>query len=140
HEGAVRLLEGLRYRHVTGRRVEGRRVPVAGGERVGDRPQREPVDLGQHVARGLLVNLGERPGPEDLLAAEYLEQVELDIPQIALVVAHVTPRVRLAPSPMLLTSSNLGRRRRVNFSLPRVYTPASVRYGGCTASSSSTLG
>jgi hypothetical protein len=93
HEGAVRLLEGRGQRHVAGGLVEDRRIAVAVDERFGGRPQREPVDLGQHVARRFLVNLGERPRAEDFLAAEYLEQVELDVPEIALVVAHVTPRV-----------------------------------------------
>ena len=77
--------------------------PVAGSKTGGLRslstnesatgPSGEPVDLGQHVPRGFLVNLGERPGPEDFLAAEYFEQVELDVPEIALVVAHVTLRL-----------------------------------------------
>ena len=48
----------------------------------------EPGDLGQHAAGGVGVDLLERAGAEDLVAAEDLEQVELEVPQVALVVAH----------------------------------------------------
>ena len=37
----------------------------------------------------VLVGLLERPGAEPLLDPEHLEQVELEIPQVALVVAHL---------------------------------------------------
>ena len=73
--------------------VEDRRIAVSVDKRLGDRPHREPVRLGQHVARGLLVHLVEGGFPEELLAVEDLKQVELDVPEIALVVAHVTLRV-----------------------------------------------
>ena len=86
---AVRLLEGLGKGHRARGRVEHRRVTVAVGERLGGRPERELVDLGEHVPRRFLVDLGERPGAEDFLAPEQFEEVELDVPEIALVVAHV---------------------------------------------------
>ena len=49
---------------------------------------RDPVDLGEDLAHGVGVVLRERAGPEDLAPPEHLEQVELDVAQVALVVAH----------------------------------------------------
>jgi hypothetical protein len=47
-----------------------------------------PVDLGEDRAGGLAVDLGERASAQDVVPAEHLEQVELDVAQVALVVAH----------------------------------------------------
>ena len=89
HEGLVGLLERLRQRHRVGLRVEDRRVAVGVGEGLRQRPDRQAVDLGQDAARGVLVGLLERPRAEVVLHAEDLEQVELEVPQVALVVAHL---------------------------------------------------
>src|SRR5690606_1315396 len=48
----------------------------------------EAVDLAEDRLRGVEVDVGERAGAEDLVAAEHLEQVELDVADVALVVAH----------------------------------------------------
>ena len=95
HVGLVGLLEALGHRHGVGRRVEDRRVAVGveqgGGELVGG----QPLDLAQDVARRVRVDLAEGAGAEHVLPAEDLEQVELDVAQVALVVAHVR---RVPPS------------------------------------------
>jgi len=44
--------------------------------------------LAQDRAGGLPVDLGEGSLAEDVVAAEHLEEVELDVAEIALVVAH----------------------------------------------------
>jgi hypothetical protein len=59
--------------------VEGRGELVAG----------DAVDLREDALRGLGVDLFERPGAEDVLAVEELEEVELDVAQVGLVVAHL---------------------------------------------------
>ena len=51
----------------------------------------QPVDLVQDAARGLLVHLGERLAPQQVLAPQHLEQVELDVPEVALEVTHRGP-------------------------------------------------
>ena len=96
HPGAVALLERLGQRRGVGLGVEDRRVAVAVLERRGEVLAGEPVDLGQDLAGGLAVDLGERAGAEDLVAAEHLEEVELDVAEVALVVAHVALPVRVA--------------------------------------------
>ena len=55
--------------------------------------------LGEDLARGLAIHLGERPGAQDLVPAQDLEEVELDVAEVALVVAHVpTCSHRCGPS------------------------------------------
>ena len=68
--------------------VEDRRVAVAVLVRRGEVLAGEPVDLGEDRAGGLAVDLGERAAAEDLVPAEHLEEVELDVAEVALVVAH----------------------------------------------------
>src|SRR5690606_37994027 len=48
----------------------------------------QPVDLGQDVTGGVLVEVLEGTGAHDLLAVEHLEQVELEVPEVALVMRH----------------------------------------------------
>ena len=88
HPGAVALLERLRQGRLAGRRVEDRRVAVAVDVRLRELLAGEPVDLGQDRASGLAVDLAEGAGAEHLVASEHLEQVELDVAQVGLVVAH----------------------------------------------------
>jgi hypothetical protein len=56
--------------------------------RVRHRPAGQPLHLGEDAARGLLVDLGERSPAQPLAHPEDLEQGELDVPQVAPVVAH----------------------------------------------------
>src|SRR5215813_1455929 len=81
------------------RGVEHRRVPVAGGVTGGEDVFGHTVRLGQDAARGVGVEVGERALTEDRMRStvggpEDLEQVELEIAQVALVMAHPgsTPR------------------------------------------------
>ena len=69
-------------------RVEDRRVAVGRLERRREVLARQPVDLVQDLARRVRVDLREGPAAEHLVAPEDLEQVELDVTQVALVVAH----------------------------------------------------
>jgi len=64
-------------------------VTVGLDEGVRQRPAGQPVDFGKHVARGLGVHLGEGADTHPVLHPEHLEQGELQIAEIALVVAHV---------------------------------------------------
>ena len=91
HPGLVALLERLRHGRGAGRRVEDRRVAVAVLVGRGEVLAGEPVDLGEDLARGLAVDLLERAGAEHVVAAEHLEEVELDVAQVALVVTHGGP-------------------------------------------------
>jgi hypothetical protein len=68
--------------------VEDRGVAVGLDEGLGEVLAGHPVDLGDDLAGGLAVDLLERAGAEDLVTTQDLEQVELDVPQVALVVAH----------------------------------------------------
>ena len=111
HPGLVGLLERLRERSGVGGRVEDRRVAVGVDERRGEVLAGEALDLGQHLAGGLAVHLGERTGAEDLVAAQHLEEVELDVAQVALVVAHGGP------------PSVLGNRLRMQGSTSAYYWP-----------------
>nr|BFF02159.1 hypothetical protein GCM10020241_38340 [Streptoalloteichus tenebrarius] len=92
------------------RGVEHRRVAVGVGEGLGQRTGREVVQLREHAPGGVLVGLLERPGAQPLLDLEHLEEVELQVPQVALVVAHlVSSRVRAgrpAGHAPLLTGNN----------------------------------
>ncbi len=77
--------------------IEGGRVAVRLGEGVRQRSTGQPVDLGEHVMRGVLVHLGERADAHAFLHPEHLEQGELQIAEIALVVTHV-PRSNAVPT------------------------------------------
>ena len=48
----------------------------------------QPVNLREDRTRGLAIHVGERALTQDLVPAEHLEEVELDVAQVALVVAH----------------------------------------------------
>ena len=71
---------------VSGSKTGGLRSAVL--ERRGEVLAGQPVDLGEDRPGGLGVDVGERAGAEDLVAAEHLEEVELDVAEVALVVAH----------------------------------------------------
>ena len=88
HERVVRLLERCGQRRGVRRRVEDRRVAVAVGVAGGEVLAGQPVDLGEHVARGVRVEIGVRPLAERRVGAEDLEEVELEVAQVALVVGH----------------------------------------------------
>jgi hypothetical protein len=87
--GLVALQEALRHRHLAGGGVEDRRVAVAVGERRGEVVLREPGHLAEHALGRVDVELLEGGRPEGAVGAEDLEQVELDVAQVALVVTHV---------------------------------------------------
>ena len=63
-----------------GRRVEHRRVPVRVGEGLGQRAGRQPLELAEDAAGGLLVKFGVGRLPEQVLAPQHFEEVELDVP------------------------------------------------------------
>ncbi len=67
--------------------VEDRWMAVGVGIALGERPGGEPVQLAQQVAQGVGVVVDVRPG-RPVLHAEDLEEVELDVAQIAAEVPH----------------------------------------------------
>ena len=93
HERPERLLEALRHAHLAGRRVEHRRVAVSVRERVRERAAGQPVNLAEDAARGLLVHLRVGLAAQQILAVQHLEQIELEVPEVALVVTHGRPRL-----------------------------------------------
>ena len=72
-------------------RVEDRRVPVAVGERLGDRADGEPVDLVEDAAAVSSSRSSCGADPSSCCRSENLEEVELDVTQVALEVGHVRP-------------------------------------------------
>src|SRR5690606_35157296 len=70
------------------RRVVDRRRAVAVGEGRRHLVADESVDLGEDAARGLHVDVGVRTGAEDGVSTEDVEERELDVTDVALVVAH----------------------------------------------------
>jgi hypothetical protein len=48
----------------------------------------QPLHLGQDRASGVRVDRLERTGAEHLVPSQHLEEVELDVAEVALVVAH----------------------------------------------------
>jgi hypothetical protein len=68
--------------------VEDRGIAVAVDEGCGEVVGREALDLVEDAADGVLVHLLEDALAELLLESEQLEQVELDVADVALVVAH----------------------------------------------------
>src|SRR4029453_7498163 len=87
----VALLERLRHRRRARRGVEDGRVAVAVLVRRREVLAGKPVDLGEDRARGLAVDLRERSAAQDVVPAENLEEIELDVAQVALAVAHYPP-------------------------------------------------
>ena len=57
-------------------------------EALGEILGRESIDFSQHVHGGVVIDLFERRFAEILIDPVRLEQVELDVPKVALVVAH----------------------------------------------------
>src|SRR5215470_9738013 len=78
------------------RGVEHGRMPVRVRERLGQRAAGQAVDLFEHAARGLDVQLVVRGRAEQLLPVQHLEQVELDVAEVALEVRHL-PSSQLRP-------------------------------------------
>jgi len=68
--------------------VEHGGVAVGLGERLGQRTLGEALHLGEHAARGDFVEVGELAGAQPLAEPEHLEEGELDVAEVALVVAH----------------------------------------------------
>ena len=87
-QGLVRLLEGLGNGDRVGLGIEDRWVAVGLGERVGQRALCEVVHLPQHVDGGLAVEIAELTTREDLIEFQHLEEVELEVAEIALVMPH----------------------------------------------------
>lgn len=84
--------------------VEGRRVPVGLGERLGDRTLGLPGRLGEHFANRLAVQVTEGSPGQRLVQFEHLEEIEFEVPDIALVVPHIAsvilhgdPEIAAAP-------------------------------------------
>lgn len=100
--GAEGLLERLREGHGVGLGIEDRGVAVGVGETFGGRALCEGLDLGEDAACGLFVEVAELAGFEDLLNLQELEEVELEVAEVALVMAHVCAlspsAVRCGPS------------------------------------------
>jgi hypothetical protein len=90
-EDLVGVLERLRQRDGVGGRVEDRRVAVGVGEGLRQRTGRHGVQLPERVPRGLQVDAVERRAAQLLLHPEDLEEVELDVAQVAPEVAHGRP-------------------------------------------------
>jgi hypothetical protein len=86
--GGEGLLEAVRHGDRMVLRVEDRRVAVGILERVREDARGQPVHLVEHAARRVGVELGERAGAQYVLAVEHLEEVELEVPEVALVVPH----------------------------------------------------
>ena len=88
-EGLVGLLERLGHGHRVRRGVEDRRVAVGVGEATRPAGRSASRSTSARMPRAVSrVHLGERPGARARPGAEHLEQVELEVPQVALVVAH----------------------------------------------------
>src|SRR5207302_833382 len=85
----VALLERLGQRRGEGFRVVDRRVAIGVGEGFRQRAGGEVVQLRQRAAGGLLVGVRQYAFAEAVLDAEHLEEVELQVSDVALVVAHV---------------------------------------------------
>ena len=105
--GLVAALERLGHPHRVGRRVVDRRVAVAVDERRGQLVLGQPGHLAEHLACDVLVHLGVRRGAQHVRPAEDLEQGELDVSQVAPVMAHgpVPLALRRGRSTALLVSN-----------------------------------
>ena len=92
HEGREGLPESGRHPDRASGRIEDRRVPVGLGERLGEGTGSEPVHLVQDPAGSLLIQVRIRLRAQQVLPPQHLEQVELDVTEVALVVAHLRLR------------------------------------------------
>jgi hypothetical protein len=86
--GGEGLLEALRHRHRAGGGVEHRRLAVALLEGVGEHARGQAVDLFEEAPHDVLVQVGVEAGAQDVPASKHLEEIELQVTDIALVVAH----------------------------------------------------
>ena len=102
HEGAERLLETLGHGDGLGLRVVDGGRAVRLGERFGQRADSEPVDLVQDLFRGVGIHLSERTCAHALACTEDLEEVEFQVPDVALVVRHVAPLTLWTPGVSVL--------------------------------------
>jgi hypothetical protein len=93
------LLEAVGDRDRAGLGVEDRRVAVGVDERRGEVVGGEALDLAQQVLGRVDVELPERLGAQRRIGAEDLEQVELDVAQVALVVTHDCSGLRSSDGP-----------------------------------------
>ena len=107
HERAVGRAQRLGHPYRVRGGVEDRGVPVGVGEGRGQRAGGHRVQLGQDGPGRLLVQVRIGLLTEHILAPQHLEQVKLDVPQVALVVAH--PQLHCSPftvpAPMLPASN-----------------------------------
>ena len=88
HQCLVGGLEVLGHLHRVRGRVIHRRVAVGGGECFREQAGGQRVGVLQEVLGGLDVDVLERCRAHSLGPAKNLEQVELDVSQVALVVGH----------------------------------------------------
>lgn len=63
-------------------------MPIAFGERLGQRSLGQVRRLSKHLADRRPVEVPKLPGGQHLLQVEHLEEVELEITHVALVVTH----------------------------------------------------
>ena len=111
HQRPERVPERVRGGDRSRGRVVHRWVPVGLHVRVRELRPGEPVDLGQHAARGVDIHVLVRPGAEHAIAPEDLEQHELEVAQVASVVrpvglvCHHVPRSSPLLAAMLLVSN-----------------------------------
>src|SRR5665811_1149316 len=107
HPGLVALLERLGHDGGLGCRVVDGGVAVRVRKRFGDFFAGKAVDLDHDALGGLEVELFERVLTENLVASEKLEQVELNVAQVALVMAHRILQCVIWPRITALLASNL---------------------------------
>lgn len=84
-----RLLEGFRKCNGVRLGIEDRGVAVRIGERFAKRSLGQACDLCQHVADSVGIQVAPSAFAQWLLQSENLEEVELQVPNVALVMAHV---------------------------------------------------
>ena len=97
HEGAERLLETLGHGDGFGLRVVDGGRAVSLGECFRQGADSEPVDLMQDLLCGVGIHLSERTCAHALACTEDLEEVEFQVPDVALVVRHVAPLTLWTP-------------------------------------------
>jgi hypothetical protein len=90
-ELAVGVLEALRQAHLVRLGHEHRGVAVGVDQRGGEVLGGQPRHLLEHVVRRLGVQVGVRTLTQHVVAAEDFEQVEGDVTQVGLVMAHAGP-------------------------------------------------
>ena len=108
--------EGFGQRHRVSLGVEYRRIAIAEGEGLRDRPLAQSRQLTEHLGRGVDVEVAVRSLAEGLVQAEYLEQVENLVANIALVVAHYSSLMRM-PLPGWVLNSKLPTSNRYNYTV-----------------------